>query len=320
MPRRSTRSSATSTPAKSIGSATKRARATPTESKYFSPRAYGGSRGKRASYKEEESSEDELSPTKKTTTRRVVKPDDEDEDEDEDEGDEDGAEDDDVSVFGEDDADAGLEDEDDDEDEELAADSEEYASDDDVAPATKKRKMSKSKSTPVRKGQELWRTNVKTGLGPGNEVIIQRPKARPAGKTPYLNHTIHPNTFLFLRDLAQNNDREWLKMHDPDYRTSWKDFTEWLESLQEKIIAEADETIPELPIKDVIFRIYRDVRFSSDQTPYKVFCAIVRLHFDTKADSGHDIDSFFSCMVEDGSEGTICSVLRANKAGRELCW
>ena len=77
-------------------------------------------------------------------------------------------------------------------------------------------------------------------------------------------------------------------MHDPDYRTSLKDFNSFVERLTEKVI-EADETIPELPIKDVVsvqtsetirdppltcavqvFRIYRDIRFSSDPTPYKV--------------------------------------------------
>lgn len=30
-----------------------------------------------------------------------------------------------------------------------------------------------------------------------------------------------------------------------------------------------DPTIPELPIRDVVFRIYRDIRFSKDPTPYK---------------------------------------------------
>lgn len=35
-----------------------------------------------------------------------------------------------------------------------------------------------------------------------------------------------------------------------------------------KVIA-ADPTIPELPLKDVVFRIYRDIRFSNDPTPYK---------------------------------------------------
>lgn len=33
---------------------------------------------------------------------------------------------------------------------------------------------------------------------------------------------------------------------------------------------QVDETIPPLPVKDVIFRIHRDVRFSKDPTPYKV--------------------------------------------------
>ncbi len=39
--------------------------------------------------------------------------------------------------------------------------------------------------------------------------------------------------------------------------------------MTQKII-ELDETIPELPFKDVNFRIYRDIRFSNDPTPYKV--------------------------------------------------
>lgn len=36
----------------------------------------------------------------------------------------------------------------------------------------------------------------------------------------------------------------------------------------QKIIT-LDPTIPELPLKDVVFRIYRDIRFSNDPTPYK---------------------------------------------------
>lgn len=62
-------------------------------------------------------------------------------------------------------------------------------------------------------------------------------------------------------------------MHDPDYRAAQKDWASFVESLTQKII-EVDETVPELPVKDIVFRIYRDVRFSSDQTPYKtVFSA-----------------------------------------------
>jgi uncharacterized protein (DUF2461 family) len=57
--------------------------------------------------------------------------------------------------------------------------------------------------------------------------------------------------------------------HDKEYRRSLKDWESFVETLTQKII-EADDTIPELPSKDVIFRIYRDIRFSNDPTPYKV--------------------------------------------------
>ena len=48
------------------------------------------------------------------------------------------------------------------------------------------------------KGKELWRPGVKAGLGAGKQVVIDLPKAREAGKTPYKDETIHPNTMLFL--------------------------------------------------------------------------------------------------------------------------
>lgn len=155
--------------------------------------------------------------------------------------------------------------------------SDDYASEDDKPKRVKKIKVirkpsTNSTSTPAsaagKKGQELWRQGVKTHLEPGEAVYIALPKARSAGSTPYKPSTIHPNTFLFLADLRANNDREWLKMHDPDYRLSKKDFDEFVDCLTEKII-EKDETIPELPPKDLTFRIYRDIRFSPDPTPYK---------------------------------------------------
>ncbi|KAE8557324.1 hypothetical protein EYB25_002031 [Talaromyces marneffei] len=118
------------------------------------------------------------------------------------------------------------------------------------------------------KGKELWREGVKTGLGPGKEVFIKKPKARDLGGIDYKDDAIHPNTMLFLKDLKENNERQWLKAHDADYRASKKDWDTFVETLTEKII-EKDETIPELPAKDLVFRIHRDVRFSNDPTPYK---------------------------------------------------
>ena len=40
-------------------------------------------------------------------------------------------------------------------------------------------------------------------------------------------------------------------VHDADYRQSQKDFNDFVDSLTEKII-EKDETVPELPHKDLV--------------------------------------------------------------------
>ena len=120
----------------------------------------------------------------------------------------------------------------------------------------------------VVKADELWKEGVKVDAEVGQEVFIKLPKARGPGSTPYQDSTIHPNTFLFLADLKQHNERAWLKVHDADYRQAQKDFSSFVECLTEKLIEE-DDTVPELPAKDIVFRIYRDVRFSSDPTPYK---------------------------------------------------
>ena len=90
----------------------------------------------------------------------------------------------------------------------------EYDSDDDKPKRSSKSTPKKGATTSAAiraKGQEVWRPGVKTGLGPGNQVVIKKPKARPAGKTPYEDETIHPNTLSFLADLKENNDRHWLK-------------------------------------------------------------------------------------------------------------
>ncbi|KAL4898821.1 hypothetical protein BDV59DRAFT_10569 [Aspergillus ambiguus] len=116
--------------------------------------------------------------------------------------------------------------------------------------------------------KQLWKEGVKTGLGPGKEVFIKKPKARDPGNVAYKDQTLHPNTLLFLKDLAKNNERAWLKAHDPDYRASKKDWETFVESFTEKV-SEIDSTIPELPAKDLVFRIHRDIRFSKDPTPYK---------------------------------------------------
>lgn len=57
--------------------------------------------------------------------------------------------------------------------------------------------------------------------------------------------------------------------NDGEFRRALKDWESYATALTDTII-DLDPTIPELPFKDINFRIYRDIRFTNDPTPYKV--------------------------------------------------
>ena len=72
----------------------------------------------------------------------------------------------------------------------------------------------------------------------------------------------------FLRQLAINNDRTWFKAHKEQYdavRIPWEQDMERLIGL----VAAYDPHARGLNIKDSVYRIYRDIRFSNDKRPYK---------------------------------------------------
>ena len=146
-------------------------------------------------------------PTKSQYFQKSAKP--EPEDDDNDDANQD------IDESSENNEDASEFDDEDDEASSSAAEDDDYGNESDEA--RKGRKGTKLKmtgtSSPANrtKGSELWRPGVKAGLGPGTQVVIKKPQARPAGKTPYEDKTIHPNTLLFLKDLKANNERQWLK-------------------------------------------------------------------------------------------------------------
>jgi uncharacterized protein (TIGR02453 family) len=74
--------------------------------------------------------------------------------------------------------------------------------------------------------------------------------------------------FQFLKKIAKNNNREWFeknKAHYLDLKSSFEQFV--LDLLEEMI--KFDESLAGLDPKKLLFRIYRDVRFSKDKRPYK---------------------------------------------------
>lgn len=77
----------------------------------------------------------------------------------------------------------------------------------------------------------------------------------------------------FLAELACNNNRDWFNAHKDWYKRCHEKvevFTaQWLEQMKE-----LDPELTGLQPKDCIWRIYRDVRFSHDKRPFKVWFGI----------------------------------------------
>ncbi|MBW4436362.1 MAG: DUF2461 domain-containing protein [Pleurocapsa minor GSE-CHR-MK-17-07R] len=73
-------------------------------------------------------------------------------------------------------------------------------------------------------------------------------------------------TLEFLRELRENNSKEWFDAHRKHYDAARKAF----EDLVANLIAgfSAVDDLPPLDPKDAIHRINRDVRFSNDKSPY----------------------------------------------------
>ena len=89
-----------------------------------------------------------------------------------------------------------------------------------------------------------------------------------------------PGLFAFLRELAEHNDREWFAAHKARY----------VAEVQEPALAFIEDVGMRLPevsrhfVADArtsggsLFRIYRDVRFSKDKSPYKTQVGIQFRH------------------------------------------
>ncbi len=72
----------------------------------------------------------------------------------------------------------------------------------------------------------------------------------------------------FLNDLSKNNYKAWFDTHKKEFQEAQAIFNDFIDSLI-KGISEFDPQVKKLSVKDCTYRIYRDVRFSNDKTPYK---------------------------------------------------
>lgn len=78
-----------------------------------------------------------------------------------------------------------------------------------------------------------------------------------------MNEIIPREVFSFINRLDKNNNREWFTENKNEFKELESEVKQFYNQLFERVIAH-DEVD-----KLKMFRIYRDVRFSKDKTPYK---------------------------------------------------
>ena len=83
---------------------------------------------------------------------------------------------------------------------------------------------------------------------------------------------IEKATLEFLNDIKENNNRDWFTKNKPRYELAKANVKEFTDALKD--LMNTHDHIE----SSKVFRIYRDVRFSKDKTPYKtnIGCGFTR--------------------------------------------
>jgi uncharacterized protein (TIGR02453 family) len=88
----------------------------------------------------------------------------------------------------------------------------------------------------------------------------------------------------FLSDLSKNNNTAWMAENKIHCDIAKKEFYNIVEELIYRMYS-VDSTLKNLEPKDCIFRLNRDIRFSSDKSPYKEFMGSYILNGGKKAEN-----------------------------------
>jgi len=77
---------------------------------------------------------------------------------------------------------------------------------------------------------------------------------------------IEKASFTFLQHIEKNNNREWFAQHKNQYTTANNNIIAFADSVLMEM--NKHDRIETMSGKDSLYRIYRDVRFSKDKSPY----------------------------------------------------
>ncbi len=77
---------------------------------------------------------------------------------------------------------------------------------------------------------------------------------------------IKKESYTFLKTLAKNNNRDWFNAHKDNYLEAHENIIQFADTLLN--LMNKHDKIETESGKKSLFRIYKDIRFSKDKTPY----------------------------------------------------
>lgn len=97
-----------------------------------------------------------------------------------------------------------------------------------------------------------------------SELVIPHPKGSP------FPDAVSPVSLEFLAGLAENNDRDYMRLRTKEWQAVKKDFIDFCGLVMTEL-NQIDPTIKVEQAKDAMYRQHRDLRFSNDKRPYKTY-------------------------------------------------
>lgn len=76
-------------------------------------------------------------------------------------------------------------------------------------------------------------------------------------------------TIAFLKSIKSNNNRDWFEKNKEKYLQAKAEHELFVDAILKGLVKFDKRISPDMKGKDCVFRIYKDVRFSKDKTPYK---------------------------------------------------
>lgn len=114
--------------------------------------------------------------------------------------------------------------------------------------------------------------------------------------------------YRFLSELDENNNRPWFQENKQRWDNLWH---QWQEDVN-LLIARMSEWEPRfknLTAKECVFRIYRDVRFKTDKSPYKTWvCAGFNIYGRSSHNGGYYIQAGPESRLGDNFSGLFGGV------------